>query len=89
MMTRDEIQQHLLSTLERKFDIKAPDPLAPLGDKYGLDSIDALELLMDLEATHGIVLTQTEKKELFAHRTVESIVNYIDQAMKSRMGAQV
>lgn len=81
-MTRAEIEQVLLSVLERKFDIKNPDRFAPLSDQ-GLDSIDALELLIELEEKHGVKLTQTEKKDLFEHRTIDAIADYIDRATKS------
>ncbi len=86
-MTRDEIEQKLLTVLREKFKIVDPDRHAVLSDKYELDSIDALEMLTDLEDRHGIVLTQAQKKELFEHRTIDAIVTCIDRALNPGSGS--
>jgi acyl carrier protein len=83
-MTREQIEEILLKVLRERFHIENPDRHAVLSDAYDLDSIDALEMLTDLEDTHGIVLTQTQKKELFEHRTVDAIVGCIDRALHER-----
>ena len=53
------------------------DPAAPLfGEGLGLDSIDALELIVLLEKHYGIKLNDPkEAKEIFA--SLQSMSNYI------------
>ncbi len=55
-------------------DIKNDDPL--FGDGLGLDSIDALELIVLLDKEYGIKITDPkEGKEIF--RSVEIMAEYI------------
>ncbi len=55
-------------------DIGTSDPL--FGDGLGLDSIDALELIVLLDQEYGIAVADPEKgKEIF--ESVESLANYI------------
>lgn len=54
------------------------DPQAPLfGDGLGLDSIDALELIVLMERGYGIKLTDpAEAKRIFA--SVQTMADYIE-----------
>ncbi len=55
-------------------DIADDDPL--FGEGLGLDSIDALEIIVLLERNYGIKLSSpTEGKEIF--RSVASIADYV------------
>lgn len=55
-------------------DIAEDDPL--FGEGLGLDSIDALEIIVLLERNYGIKLSSpTEGKEIF--RSVASIADYV------------
>ena len=58
------------------------DPAAPLfGSGLGLDSIDALELVVGLEKTYGIRIPDEEVgKEAFA--SVDALADYILKNMK-------
>lgn len=60
-------------------DIDAEAPL--FGDGLGLDSIDALELIVLLEREYGIKLTNpAEGKQIF--KSVASIANYVSKNRK-------
>lgn len=57
-------------------DIKTDDPL--FGDGLGLDSIDALELIVLLEKKYGIKLTNpSAAKGIF--KSVATIAEYVDK----------
>lgn len=57
-------------------DIKTDDPL--FGDGLGLDSIDALELIVLLEKKYGIKLTNpAAAKGIF--KSVSTIAEYVDK----------
>lgn len=58
------------------------DNQAPLfGEGLGLDSIDALELIVLLEREYGIKLTNpAEGKEIF--KSIETIANYVSKNRK-------
>ena len=58
----------------RPEDIGTSEPL--FGDGLGLDSIDALELIVLLDQEYGIAVADPEKgKEIF--ESVETLANYI------------
>lgn len=60
-------------------DIDAEAPL--FGDGLGLDSIDALELIVLLEREYGIKLSNpAEGKQIF--KSVASIADYVDKNRK-------
>jgi acyl carrier protein len=60
-------------------DIDAEAPL--FGDGLGLDSIDALELIVLMEREYGIKLTNpAEGKEIF--KSVASIADYVSKNRK-------
>ena len=60
-------------------DIDDDDPL--FGDGLGLDSIDALELIVLLEKHHGIKITNPEEgKKIFI--SINSMADYIISAKK-------
>ncbi len=72
------IEQLNLEDLEAS-DISNKDEL--FGDAIGLDSIDALELIVLLEKDYGLKITDPEKgKEIFY--SVDTMANYIEQHQK-------
>ncbi|TQD40194.1 phosphopantetheine-binding protein [Haloflavibacter putidus] len=72
------IKQLNLEDLEVS-DISNKDEL--FGDAIGLDSIDALELIVLLEKDYGLKITNPEKgKEIFY--SVDTMANYIEQHQK-------
>ncbi len=50
-----------------------------LADDLGADSIDAVEIVMDLEETFNITLSDEQTENI---KTVADLVNYIEQAIK-------
>lgn len=88
--------QELVETLRRQIiaalnlQDKSPeeiDPAAPLfGEGLGLDSIDALELVVMLERHYGIQITQMEVgRRAFA--SVNALASFIEEQRKSCPGS--
>lgn len=50
-----------------------------LADDLGADSIDAVEIVMDLEETFNITLSDEQTENI---KTVADLVNYIEQTIK-------
>jgi acyl carrier protein len=77
---KDEIKQAIVRSLRLPI---APDSIengaSLFGDGLGLDSIDVLELVLEIERTFGVAITdeQTGAKVL---RSVDSIADYITAA---------
>lgn len=79
----DTLKEQIIEVLNledmRSSDIDAEAPL--FGDGLGLDSIDALELIVLMEREYGIKLTNpAEGKEIF--KSVASIADYISKNRK-------
>ncbi|MBN2194743.1 MAG: acyl carrier protein [Polyangiaceae bacterium] len=81
-MTREEIENVLLNVLAKKFKINKPDHDKNLFEHYDFDSIDALEMLEDLETRHGFRLSLDQKKQLFEHRSINQLTRYLETALK-------
>lgn len=76
---RTQLKEQLIAQLNLDHltpeDIGDTDPL--FGDGVGLDSIDALEIIVMLDAEYGIKLANPEEgKEVFA--SVDSLATYIE-----------
>lgn len=79
----DTLKEQIIEVLNledmRPSDIDAGAPL--FGDGLGLDSIDALELIVLMEREYGIKLTNpAEGKEIF--KSVTSIADYVSKNRK-------
>lgn len=83
-MTRQEIEQEVKSIFLREFEIENPQMDKDLREAYGFDSIDAIELLLEIEKFLGSELTQEEKKQAMDIRTVNQICDYIEKMAKIR-----
>ncbi|MGM0426604.1 MAG: phosphopantetheine-binding protein [Thermodesulfobacteriota bacterium] len=83
-MTRDEILTRILSVFEQEFEIKDPGLDENLTEAYEFDSIDALELLGEIEKMLGSELSRQEKKESMEIRTVNQICDYVERLARSR-----
>lgn len=74
----EELKQQIIEQLNLEdiepADIADDEPL--FGDGLGLDSIDALELIVLLEKYHGIKLTDPEQGKAVFH-SVNTIAEYI------------
>lgn len=83
-MTKAEIEATLLKKFEDLFEITDPDPDVNLGEAYEFDSIDAIELLGEIETLLGTELTLAEKKAAMEIRTFRQIVAYTDSIARAR-----
>lgn len=79
-MTRREIQEEIYRIFREQFEIEKPGLDDDLKDEHGFDSIDAIELFIELEKMLQINLDQEIKKEAMMHiRTVNQICDYVEQ----------
>jgi acyl carrier protein len=83
-MTREELQKEILKILSREFEIEDPDLDDNLREKYDFDSIDAIELLVEIEKLLKTELTQDEKKQAMDIRTINHVCDYVEALAKKR-----
>ncbi|MGA3114417.1 MAG: phosphopantetheine-binding protein [Syntrophobacteraceae bacterium] len=82
-MTRDEIQARILKVFSDRFEIDDPGLDADLREVYEFDSIDAIELLREIELMLGTTLTLNQKKGAMRIRTINQIIDYVPQLAKA------
>lgn len=90
-MTRKEITKQILDVFTHQFEIMNPGLDDDLRNVYEFDSIDAIELLREIELLLKSELTQTEKKQAMEIRTINQIVDYVENLAAERIrpaGAQ-
>ena len=83
-MTRDEIKKNILQIFETEFEISDPGLDDNLSEEHDFDSIDALELLGEIEKMLGSELTRQEKKAAMEIRTVNQICDYVESLAVKR-----
>ncbi len=83
-MKRDEIRNRILQVFREQFEIKDPGLDEDLRDLYEFDSIDAIELLREIEIMLGFKLTREDKKRAMDIRTINQILDYIDSIVAGR-----
>ena len=76
-MTKDEIEKKIIHVFEDQFEIQDPKTDENLREVYEFDSIDAIELLREIELLLGVQLTREEKKAAMDIRTIDDIVKYV------------
>ncbi len=84
-MTRDEITAKLLTIFSNEFEIDNPGLDDNLRDVHEFDSIDAIELLREIEVMLQSELTREEKKKAMDIRTINEIVDYIQSLAATRV----
>ncbi len=77
-MTRDEITLKIIRIFRDQFEIENPGLDDDLRDAHEFDSIDAIELLREIEIMLDSELTQAEKKNAMEIRTINDILDYIE-----------
>lgn len=87
-MKRDKIESQILQIFRDQFEIANPGLDEDLREMYEFDSIDAIELLREIEMLLGTKLTREEKKSAMDIRTINQILDYIELIGMSR-GKQV
>jgi acyl carrier protein len=83
-MTRDEIKSKIIRIFRDQFEIENAGIDDDLRDAYEFDSIDAIELLREIEIMLGSELTQAEKKNAMEIRTINHILDYIESLSAAR-----
>jgi acyl carrier protein len=88
-MTRDEIITRLLAIFAERFEIDNPGLDDHLREAYEFDSIDAIELLREIEIMLNSELTREEKKAAMDISTINDIVDYIQILAATRAEAPI
>jgi len=83
-MTREEIKSEIIRIFQEEFEIENPGMDDNLREAYDFDSIDAIELLVEIERLLDSALTQEEKKGAMEIRTINNILDYIEPLAKTR-----
>jgi acyl carrier protein len=83
-MTRQEIEREVKNIFLREFEIENPGMDDNLREAYDFDSIDAIELLLEIERFLGSELSQEEKKQAMDIRTINQICDYIEKIALDR-----
>lgn len=79
MPDRKEIETKIMQIFKDEFEIENPSPDEPLRDVYGFDSIDAIELLAEIEEFLGSALTHDEKRQAMEITTLAQIFDYVER----------
>jgi len=77
-MTREEITYEILHIFRREFEIADPGLDDDLRESHGFDSVDAIELLLEIERLLGFELTHDEKKMAMDIRNIRQIIDYVE-----------
>ena len=83
-MTRKDIESNLLTIFRREFEINDPGMDDDLREVHEFDSIDAIELLGEIEKLLGFQLSQSEKKRAMEIRTLSQICDYVESISLAR-----
>ena len=84
VLPREQIINELMRIFEDCFEIENPGLDDNLRDEHEFDSIDAIELLIEIEKMLGFTLTQEEKKQAMDIRTLNHICDYIEAIQRNR-----
>ena len=68
----------------RIIEIQGKNAISEEYGKYEFDSIDAIELLVEIEKMLGFILTQEEKKQAMNVRTLAQVCDYIETIAATR-----
>jgi acyl carrier protein len=88
-MTRAEIEARILEFFRKEFEIENPGLDDDLRKVHEFDSIDAIELLLEIENLLNSELTQEEKKRAMDIRTLNHVIDYIQSLAEVRQSATV
>ncbi|MFP4348828.1 MAG: acyl carrier protein [Thermodesulfobacteriota bacterium] len=83
-LTREQLTNELIRVFEENFEIENPGLDDDLREEYEFDSIDAIELLVEIEQILGVALTQEEKKAAMHVRTINQICDYVESLARAR-----
>lgn len=77
-MTREEITLKIFEIFQREFEIVDPGLDDDLREAFGFDSVDAIELLLEIERLLHLELTHEEKKMAMEIRNIRQIIDYVE-----------
>jgi acyl carrier protein len=83
-MTRDEIKSEIIRIFSEQFEIENPGLDDDLREAHEFDSIDAIELLREIEIILDSELTRAEKRNAMEIRTINQILDYIELLAQTR-----
>jgi len=87
MITKEAVTKKVKEVFECEFDI-APSEMKPGANLYkdlGLDSIDAIDLVVRLEVETGLKLKATELKSI---RTFQDVVDVVWKKLQKKKAAR-
>ena len=84
-LTREKIENEILKIFSKEFEIENPGLDDNLRDMHEFDSIDAIELLGEIETLLNAELTQNEKKRAMDIRTINQICDYVESLALARI----
>jgi acyl carrier protein len=83
-MKRDVIKSEIIRIFSEQFEIEDPGLDDDLREAYEFDSIDAIELLSEIEILLGSKLTRAEKRNAMEIRNINQILDYIELLAQTR-----
>lgn len=83
-LSRETVINNLVVIFAENFEIENPELDADLRTEYGFDSLDAIEILVEIEKMLGTKLTQEEKKQAMDIQTINDICDYVQMIISSR-----
>jgi len=83
-LKRKEIENKILNIFSQEFEIENPGLDDNLRDVHEFDSIDAIELLGEIETLLNSELTHDEKKRAMDIRTINQICDYVESLALAR-----
>ena len=83
-MDKDTIKDKILAIFNEEFEIADPGLDDDLREVHGFDSIDAIELLREIEIMLDSELTRDEKKKAMEIRTINQICDYVASLSAAR-----
>ena len=88
-MTRDQITSAILEIFQREFEMENPGLDDDLRDTGEFDSVDAIELLLEIERFLHSELTHEEKQMAMEIRTIRQIIDYVELLVEKRSEKEV
>jgi acyl carrier protein len=78
-MTREEVKTKICNIIGETLGVPATDILDTdkMVDNLGIDSLDAIEMIMEIEKEFGISIPDEEANKLSWEATVEDIIKYV------------
>lgn len=82
-MQRNTIEKEILGIFKKQFEIEDTGLDENLAEVYEFDSIDAIELLKEIELLLDMELSRPEQKEAMEIRTVNQIIDYVEGLIRN------